>query len=86
MAIINVNVTETNYQPTGISVSVPQVQVDLVITWDDDSTTPPTPHSTTQTVKFPNILSNAGIEPSWLKDHLQQLLLDALRHIAGADA
>lgn len=83
MGAINVNVTQVNYQATGQTVNVAQYSVDLAIEWDDDSTTPHTHYSTVQNVRFPNLLANAAITNAWLKEHLQELLLDALREING---
>lgn len=78
----NVNVTIENYTNLGTQVLVDQYSVDLDITWTKQDGTP---GSATQTVIFPNILGHANISNAWLKEHLIELLLEALREIAGVD-
>jgi len=79
----NVNVTIENYQATGAQVLVDQYSVDLFIEWIKNDGTP---GSVSQTILFPNILGNPAISNQWLKQHLTELMLAALREIAGVDS
>lgn len=58
-----------NWQDTGNSVSVQQYSVDITLVYNDKE------HI--ETVLFPNIL--AQIPASWLKEKLQEIMIDALR-------
>ncbi len=78
----NVNVRLSNSQITGLNVSVPQRSIDITVTWIDNNNVTQTD---TRTALFPNILSNAALPAGWLKDHLEDLLYQAVREIVGID-
>lgn len=78
----SVNISIAGFQATGQNVSFPQYRVDVTVNW---ITLAGQARVHTETVLFPNILSNPALSNRWLKDHLQDLMLDALREIQGVD-
>ena len=65
-----VNIFTSNWTATGKNISVPQYSVEVRFEWvSDDGTT----NTRTETLKFPNFLSNVGGED--LKNWLTELLL-----------
>ncbi len=79
----NVNVTIGGFQTTGSNVNFPQYEVDITINWNNNTGEP---QARSQTVLFPNILNDPSISNAWLKEHLMDLMLEALREIAGVDS
>jgi hypothetical protein len=76
----NVNVTFGNYSASGANVTMPQVSMDVTVNWRDEAG----PHTNTQTVLFPNILSQVPVAKR--DDVLQQIILLLLRLKLGIDA
>jgi len=79
----NVNVFIDGFAATGSTVNFPQYEVNVTINWDDNAGVAQT---RTETVLFPNILNDPAISNAWLKEHLMELMLAALREKAGVDS
>lgn len=76
----NVNLTTSNWRTTGVTVSVPQRQLDVTWEWTDDAGQP---HTWQRTVTFPNDL--ALVPAAWVADELLDLIIRASRRAAGVD-
>lgn len=76
-----VNIYNTNWNKTGVKVSVPQYSVDVTINFTrNDGTT----GTATETLKFPNFLNKVGADD--LKEWLTELILREARQRLGVDA
>lgn len=76
----NVNVFLTNWHWTGQSVLTPQATVDLEIQWVDEEGSD---QQWSGTATFPNDLRLVPV--AWLKEKLEELLLEAARKRLGVD-
>lgn len=78
----NVNLTISDITPTGQQVLVDQYEITITANWTGNDGLP---KSYSNTDLFPNILNDPGISNAWLKRHLKELVIAAVREKRGVD-